>query len=85
MNPEQRIGPAETPDFEMALDELEKIVRLLERGDIPLQQALDQFRRGLELSRICSGLLDQADTELQQILLDASGEPRTVPLRLEEE
>jgi exodeoxyribonuclease VII small subunit len=39
------------PDFEEALAELESLVERLERGDLPLDEALKTFERGVELTR----------------------------------
>ena len=40
-------------DFESAIGELEKIVKQLEEGDLPLDRSLALFERGVELSRYC--------------------------------
>ena len=44
--------------FEEALTELEEQVRLLESGELSLEQCLDVFKYGIELSKICMGKLD---------------------------
>jgi exodeoxyribonuclease VII small subunit len=51
--------------FEEALRRLEEVVRRLENGDIPLEEALDLFSEGVELARYCHGILDQAEQHLQ--------------------
>lgn len=43
---------AEIKKFEEALQQLEEIVRQLE-GDMPLDQAVKAFEKGIELSKIC--------------------------------
>lgn len=43
----------EKMSFEVAISELETIVKELERGDIPLEKALTQFKKGVELSQMC--------------------------------
>lgn len=53
------------PDFEKALEELESLVEQLESGDLSLDQSLRQFKRGVELTRHCQGVLDEA----QQVVL----------------
>ena len=40
-------------DFESALTELETIVKTLEDGQLTLEQSLENFERGIELSRFC--------------------------------
>ena len=42
---------SKSPDFEAALAELEGLVERLERGDLPLDEALKTFERGVELTR----------------------------------
>ena len=48
---------SKTLDFEQALAELEALVEHLERGDLPLDEALKTFERGVELTRHCQGSL----------------------------
>ncbi len=51
---------AEIKKFEEALKELEAVVKKLE-GDVPLDEAMDDFKRGVELSKLCFGRHQQAD------------------------
>ena len=44
--------------FETAAAELETIVQALEKGDLPLEEAVSLFEKGVRLSRLCSGKLD---------------------------
>lgn len=60
------------PDFEQALTELEKLVERLERGDLPLDEALKTFERGVALTRHCQGALKAAQQKVE-ILLKKSG------------
>lgn len=60
------------PDFEQALGELEKLVERLERGDLPLDEALKTFERGVALTRHCQGALKAAQQKVE-ILLKKSG------------
>ena len=48
------------PDFEKALSELENLVTKLESGDLSLDQSLECFKRGVELTRHCQSVLDDA-------------------------
>ena len=70
------------PDFEQALAELESLVERLERGDLPLDEALQTFERGVGLTRQCQTALKAAQQKVE-ILLKRSGEagvePFTVP------
>ena len=58
-----------TPDLEKTLSELEKIVQELEDGDLPLEKALKQFEKGVQLSRECQTALQAAEQRVK-ILLD---------------
>ncbi len=57
--------PAKTPDFEKSLSELESLVSKLESGDLSLDQSLDCFKRGVELTRNCQAILDQAQQTVE--------------------
>lgn len=68
----------ETPDFEAALEELEALVRKLESGDLPLDESLDEFKRGVELTRHCQDVLDKAQLSVEQLMNvddESSAEP----------
>jgi exodeoxyribonuclease VII small subunit len=60
--------------FEQALDQLEKIVDDLERGDVPLEQSIRIYERGEALKRRCEELLRQAEARVDKITTDASGQ-----------
>lgn len=67
------------PDFEKSLEELERLVEQLESGDLSLDESLKQFRRGVELTRHCQGVLENAQQTVEQ-LLDPADENSAVPL-----
>ena len=48
-------------DFEAAIAELEALVRKLEEGDLPLEQSLALYERGIQLSRYCHARLEDAE------------------------
>lgn len=48
------------PDFEASLEELEGLVEALESGELSLAESLERFKRGVELSKHCHEMLDQA-------------------------
>lgn len=62
-----------SPSFEETLAELEAIVNDMENGDLPLNQALEKFERGIKLSRLSQQSLEQAQQKVQ-ILLKENGE-----------
>jgi len=66
------------PDFEKALEELESLVEQLESGDLSLDQSLEQFKRGVELTRHCQGVLDEAQQVVRK-LIDTDDESSAVP------
>jgi exodeoxyribonuclease VII small subunit len=66
------------PDFEQALDELERLVERLERGDLPLEDALRTFERGVELTRHCQSALKTAQQRVE-ILLKRNGKLQIEP------
>ncbi len=66
------------PDFEKALSELETLVENLERGELPLEETLKQFERGIELTRSCQKALQAAEQRVE-ILLAGSETETTEP------
>lgn len=60
---------AEIKKFEDTLSELEGIVKKLE-GDIPLDEAVKAFERGIELSRVCIDELKQEKGKLELLVDD---------------
>lgn len=68
---------SEIPDFEKALDELEKLVDRMEEGDLSLEESLKSFERGMALSRRCRNALDQAHRRVDQVLARDDGESVT--------
>ena len=60
------------PSFEDALAELEQLVNRLERGDISLEESLQAFERGVNLTRTCQNALQEAEQKVQ-ILIDKNG------------
>jgi exodeoxyribonuclease VII small subunit len=72
------MSESKIPDFEQALAELETLVARLERGDLPLEEALKTFERGVELTRHCQGSLKAAQQRVE-ILLRRNGPPEPEP------
>ena len=54
--------------FEDALEKLEDIVRKMEAGDMPLDEALKSFEEGIKLIRFCSAKLDETQRRVEQLL-----------------
>ena len=61
-------------NFEKAIKELEEIVEKLEQGELPLEQSLDMFQRGISLSALCSKMLDEAEQKINILIKNKDGE-----------
>ncbi len=61
------------PDFESAMRDLEKLVERLEQGDMPLEESLAAFERGVLLSRACQTALKEAEQKVEILLKRAGG------------
>ncbi len=57
--------PAKPESFETSLGELERIVKELEGGDLPLERSLDLFEKGMALSDACRKQLEEAETRVE--------------------
>ena len=60
-------------DFETAMRDLEELVERLEQGDLPLEESLAAFERGVMLTRACQTALKEAEQKVE-ILLKKAGE-----------
>ena len=72
------------PSFETAMTRLEEIVRLLERGDAPLEQSLALFEEGTGLLKMCNGMLDNAEQKIMKLSKGEDGRALTVPFEQDE-
>ncbi len=66
--------------FEVAAEQLEAVVRALEEGDIPLEEALLRFEEGVRLSRRCLTLLDSAQGRIERLVVTLNGEATLEPM-----
>src|SRR6202453_691384 len=60
-------------DFETAMRDLEQIVERLEHGDLPLEESLAAFERGVILTRSCQTALKEAEQRVEILLKNAGG------------
>ena len=68
--------------FEAALEQLEGIVHRLEEGEIGLNEALEQYEKGVKLLRQCYDLLEKAERRIELLSgVDAEGKPVTTPMK----
>jgi exodeoxyribonuclease VII small subunit len=74
-----RLGSVDTSikDFEAAIAELETIVKQLEEGDLPLEQSLGLYERGVQLSRFCHARLEEAERRIE--ILTERGDLKPAP------
>jgi exodeoxyribonuclease VII small subunit len=56
------------PNFEARLEELERIVKELEKGDLPLERSLTLFESGMQLSADCKRELDEAESKVEMLV-----------------
>jgi exodeoxyribonuclease VII small subunit len=78
--PEESAQPAES--FEASLDALEKVVKELEAGDLPLERSLELFEKGMALSETCRKQLENAETRVE-MLIRKEGKIQPEPFRPE--
>lgn len=67
--------PVSEMSFEQAMMELEQVVGQLERGDVPLEDSINLYKRGAELKQRCETKLAEAEEKVAQIKLDGDGKP----------
>lgn len=76
--------PVSGMTFEQALDQVEKIIDRIEKGQ-GLERSLAEYERGVTLIRHCRGILDRAEQRIEELTAqmdggpatDSNGEPRT--------
>lgn len=61
--------------FESQLEQLNTIVQTLEKGQLPLEDALKQFEQGIKLTRSCQTTLQDAQKKMESILLTYQIDP----------
>ena len=67
--------------FEEAMAELEKVLGLLERGDVALDESIALYERGAALKARCESKLKEAEEKVAAITLDGEGNPTgTTPI-----
>ena len=66
--------PAKEKTFEESLNALEEIVQRLERGDVPLEEALVAFQEGMALSKQCQDTLEKAEKTLTKMMTENNKE-----------
>lgn len=64
--------------FEHSLTRLEEVVQHLERGELPLEEALAAFEEGIKLANLCQQRLDEAEKRVEE-LIDPTRKGSSVP------
>ena len=63
--------------FEQAIKELTGIVGKIEQGQIPLQDSLEQYERGMALIKHCRAILQKAEKRIEKIATEEKSEDRS--------
>jgi exodeoxyribonuclease VII small subunit len=79
---ENQPGAQSAVPFEASMDELEKVVKELEGGDLSLDRSLQLFERGMSLSDTCRKQLEEAETRVE-MLIRKDGKITAEPFRPE--
>jgi exodeoxyribonuclease VII small subunit len=58
---------ADSLSFEQAIDQLNQIVSKIEQGQVPLQESLEQYEKGMKLIQYCRGILQDAEKRIEEI------------------
>ncbi|MBO6053956.1 MAG: exodeoxyribonuclease VII small subunit [Oscillospiraceae bacterium] len=66
---------SESKTFEASMTRLEQIVRQLEQGDAPLEDAMKLFEEGTSLISSCNELLSKAEQQVVKLSKGADGSP----------
>ncbi len=77
--PTTAAAPPESLTYEQAVAELEAIIERIEQGEIGLQESLEAYRRGAALLRRCSGILEIAEQQVQELAASSLGERTAEP------
>jgi len=65
--------------FEEALKKLQSLVERLERGDLPLEEAVESFTEGIRLVQFCQKKLEEAEKKIQVLMASQEGGWNAVP------
>ena len=79
------MADAKPKTFETSLEELERIVRELEQGELTLEKSLELFEQGVKLSRECQERLNQAERRIEILMRDNQGRATVRPFDPERE
>jgi exodeoxyribonuclease VII small subunit len=66
-------------NFEQAMSELESLVRRLEEGRLPLEEAITSYEKGMQLKAVCEKKLSEAKLRVDKIVQGSQGSPELQP------
>ncbi|MBA4600912.1 exodeoxyribonuclease VII small subunit [Thermoactinomyces mirandus] len=84
MSDAKDLSALESMQFEEAMQRLEEVVQKLEKGDTPLEQAIQLFDEGMKLAQICGKKLEWAEHQVE-MLVKENGEWLKKPFEIEED
>lgn len=70
--------------FEENVKELEEIVSKLEKGELSLEDSINNFEEGIKLSKECSSALDEAEKKINILVESEGGELKEEKFEIEE-
>lgn len=68
LRPMPKDPPKSPAAFETAMEALEQLVARMEAGDLPLEESLREYQRGMELVRSCQEALDEAQRRIDSVV-----------------
>ena len=68
-------------DFEKAMEQLERIVRELESGELSLEKSLQQFEEGIRLSKLCTAKLEESEQKINLLMEQTDGSMTSSPFQ----
>ena len=77
-------GDEKPRTFEEHLEDLEGIVGELEKGDLPLEESIERYRKGLASLRACHEILEKAQRQVEVLTRDVRGALSTRPFEAPE-
>lgn len=69
--------------FESSIEQLELIVKELESGELPLEEAIKRFEKGMECSKFCLKKLDETEKKIMILMKDSQGQLNEKPFENE--
>lgn len=67
------VAKKKSDQFEDAMKRLQEIVDKLEKGDLPLEEAMECFSEGMRLAHFCHTRLEEAENKVRVLLRDQQG------------